>query len=139
MLDQDVALALAEITSSASLQSYLRTTPLKSSPLGSLSDSARKRFVESITFNEKGITGFNYADLQAELTPSQTYKVLSLFGAQHTTSMIPTGRIASPLDATIMESSGPSCPSQPCDYEDYECSDPHTCVTALTSICMRNC
>lgn len=143
MLDQDIALALAPVKSKQQLADYIRSTPSKASPLDALSPKARDRFLASVTFNEKGITGFSYEDLQAELTASQIYKILSLFGAQHTTSTLRKARVESPLDSEIMvpfgDGSGPLCPSQPCDYDGYKCEARATCAPNFNTICMRNC
>lgn len=142
LLDQDIALELAPIKSSVELQQHIRSLG-KNSPLSWLSTPARKRFIGSLRFNEKGITSFKYEDLQAELTASQIYQVLSLFGAQHTVAMMRNARVESPVDEQIMEPlmgpSGPLCPSQPCDYDGYECAKKATCATNINTICMRNC
>lgn len=142
MLDQDIALELAPIKSSAELQQHMMSAGMNS-PLSWLSTPARKRFIASLRFNEKGITSFKYEDLQAELTASQIYQVLSLFGAQHTVAMMRNARVESPIDEQIMKPlTDPSdvlCPSQPCDYEGYECAKKATCATNINTICMRNC
>lgn len=43
---------------------------------------SKKRFVESLRFNEKGVTSFTYSDIEAELSASQAYRLLSLFGLE---------------------------------------------------------
>lgn len=98
MLNEDIALSLAPIRSQAELQSYLRTTPKSTSPLERLSPAAKKRFLASLSFNENGITGFSYDDLESELTASQIYQVLSLFGAQHITSQLGGARVEAAID-----------------------------------------
>lgn len=128
------------------LDAYVESTPAALSPLSKLSPPARERFLASITFNEKGITGFRHDDLQVELSPSEIYRVLSLFGAQHTTALFKRARSETPADAAIMEplmqtapQSGPLCPSQPCDYDGYMCESRATCAPNINTICMRNC
>ena len=54
------------------------------SPLYLLSEQGRKAFLDSIVYRETGLAGYNYRPLEAELTPTEIYKVLSLFGAQST-------------------------------------------------------
>lgn len=161
-LEEDLALELAPIKSHDELHAYVENTPKFMSPLEALSPSGRERFLRSLTFNESGITGFSYDDLEAELTPSQIYRVLSLFGAQHLTTRMRGARIDTPLDSALMEArlnspapvilpkkrssqstqaqhDFPSCPTQPCDYEGYKCVKPSTCENSLRSICMRSC
>lgn len=140
VIDQDVALAMAPIKSRRQLEAHLQAAKSTASPLLALEPAARKRFLDSITFNDKGITGFSYTELQSRLTASQVYKILSLFGAQHTTSMVRGVRRENALDMEIMSPvDGPRCPSQPCDYEGYRCEGRATCAPNINTICMRNC
>ena len=142
MLQQDVALKLAPIKSTADLERHLRVAG-SSSPLAPLSAAGKRRFLASLKFNETGLTSFGYGDLQAELTASQIYQVMSLFGAQHTVSMMRNIRTQDAVDEQIMRPlggpPGPVCPSQPCDYESYECAKKATCSYNINTICMRNC
>lgn len=94
-------LMLAPIHSSADLASYLESRG-PDSPLGRLSPAASKRFIDSLTFNENGLTGFRTDDLQSELTATQAYRILELFGAQHTTPLLRGLTIETPLDEAIM-------------------------------------
>ncbi len=81
-LQRELDRALAPIKSYSELQSYLQTFPMSASPLNKLSPAARKRFLDSLQFNEKGLTTFRSADLESELSVSEIYAVLSLFGEQ---------------------------------------------------------
>jgi hypothetical protein len=141
LMDQDIALALAPVRSQVQLQQHLQTNG-RNSPLAALTPAAQKRFLASLRFNEKGITSFSYDDLQAELTASQIYQVLSLFGAQHTTAFMRNARVVTPMDQALLQplgTTGPLCPSQPCDYDQYECEKKGTCAAAFNKICTRNC
>lgn len=141
LMDQDIALALAPIRSQVQLQQHLQANGANS-PLATLTPAAKKRFLTSLRFNEKGITSFSYDDLQAELTASQIYQVLSLFGAQHTVSLMRNARVVTPTDQALLQplgTSGPLCPSQACDYDQYECEKQGTCAAAFNKICTRNC
>lgn len=142
MLQQDVALNLASIKSSSDLEEHLRTAG-RSSPIAALSGPAQRRFISSLKFNERGITSFSYDDLQSELTASQIYQVMSLFGAQHTVAMMRNVRVQDGVDEQIMrpllDPAGPLCPSQPCDYDSYECVKKATFAHNINTICMRNC
>jgi len=70
------------IRSRAELNDYLRTTAQSGSPIDCLAPSARSRFINSLVFTERGLGGFSPADLQAELTASQVFAILKLFGAE---------------------------------------------------------
>ena len=72
----------APIRSMADLSRYLDEHA--SSPFDAFSDRARELFVESLTFNEVGLTGFRTAEVESELTPQQAHAVLALFGVQGT-------------------------------------------------------
>ena len=142
MLKQDVALQLAPVKSRQDLEQHLRSSG-SASPLAALSESGKRRFIASLKFNDSGITSFSYGDLQAELNASQIYQVMSLFGAQHTVAMMRNVRIQDAVDEQIMRPlggpPGPVCPSQPCEYEGYECAKKATCSYNINTICMRNC
>ena len=141
LMDQDIALSLAPIRSTTQLQQHLQGNG-RHSPLAALTPGGQKRFLASLQFNEKGITSFSYDDLQAELSASQIYQVLSLFGVQHTTSFMKNARVVTPTDQALLQplgTTGPLCPSQPCDYDQYECEKRGTCAAAFNKICTRNC
>lgn len=130
----DLNLATAPIRSRSDLFAYLRGVAAPVSPLSKLSPGARERFLASLTFNENGLTGFSYEDLRIELTATEIYRVLSLFGAQHDTALIGGVRIQSASDAQIMEN-----PLPPDDHEGYACVGRATCNTRPSFICMSGC
>lgn len=53
------------------------------SPLLALSEEARRRLVDSISFGSRGVAGFRHDDLVAQLEPEGFYEVVSLFGMQY--------------------------------------------------------
>jgi hypothetical protein len=150
-IDNDMAM----IRSEADLKSYLQSAPISRTPLGKLSLSAQRQFLASLTFNEKGLTGFNYRALPDELSVSEIYQVLSLFGMQRTTAMIPDARIETSVDAAIMRHISPqACPPRGpkiqgsevspqfgCDGDrkEYRCESKGTCQSRNTYICTSNC
>ncbi|MCY0910650.1 hypothetical protein [Massilia antarctica] len=85
---EEVSQAVAPIKSQLDLQRYLKMVPPKSNPLYLLSPTARERFLASVTFNEKGLTGFGFEDLQRELSQAQIAKVLALFGSESSAKYI---------------------------------------------------
>lgn len=136
MQAQQVALSIstAPIRSRADLFTYLHGVSAPISPLYKLSPGARDRFLASLTFNENGITGFSYEDLKNELTASDIYKVLSLFGAQHDIALIKGVRAQSALDRAILLQ-----PMLIDDHEGYACVGRATCNARMSYICMTGC
>ena len=132
-----VALRLAPIKSDKDLHAYVRNN--KNSPLSELTPGARQRFIQSLTFNEHGLTSFQYTDLEAELTPSQIYQILSLFGAQDVTPLLENARIANNLDSEIMGKTGDGVVVPLGDHMDYQCVGRATCELSANRICMSSC
>lgn len=122
----------ALIQSIEDLNDHLQSTA--DSPLHRLSPAARQRFVDSLVFGENGLGGYQYADLEAELTASEIYDVLALFGAERTTSMITGARITNAADEAIMQMRRGDD-----DHKGYKCSGPGSCYTDTNSICTSNC
>ncbi|MDM5182315.1 hypothetical protein PO883_34710, partial [Massilia sp. DJPM01] len=105
---------MATITSSAQLTRYMKMTPPQENLLSALSEAARKRFLESLTFNEKGITGYRYAELESELTPTQIAKILSLFGSQANTTLFKKAVVKTEKDQRLLAGETPvlMCPKE---------------------------
>lgn len=68
------------LASRAQLDAYLRETPPGQSPLDALPPEAKKRFLASLQFNERGAFLFSTDDLGADLTTAQIVPILQLFG-----------------------------------------------------------
>ncbi|HEX2121466.1 MAG TPA: hypothetical protein VHL59_07475 [Thermoanaerobaculia bacterium] len=137
---RELAFLLAPIKTREDLDRYmaeLRQNPDARSPLNLLSPAARERFVNSLVFTERGLGGYYYGDLQSQLTASQIYRLLSLFGAQHTTPLVRGARIESRADQLIMLSDPVA--AAPADYEHYECVSRATCGPRTNYICTSNC
>ena len=128
------------IRSQGDLQRYLSATAGSGSPLSALSSGARTRFLSSITFNGKGITGFHYGDLQSELTASQIVAVLSLFGVEKDVAIIPNVRVETATDRRAIRAVQLlDPPGEGTDYKGYWCPSPGTCTVKNDSICTSNC
>ncbi|WP_448098081.1 hypothetical protein [Luteibacter yeojuensis] len=143
--------ARAPIKSEADLQNYL-VAEQPNSPLNKLSPAAKAKFLSSLRFGDKALGSYNYEVLENELTASQIYDILSLFGAQATTHLISGAMVRTSTDALIMK---PQAINRPCgpgidscdsgggdgdtDYEGYGCGRPHTCIVEPGSICMHSC
>ncbi|MDT9000812.1 hypothetical protein RQP53_16160 [Paucibacter sp. APW11] len=149
-LDQiELQRQLAPIKSAQDLTEYLNRK-LPDSPLNKLSPAARKRFIESLRFNEKGLTTFQYTDLESELSVSEIYQVLSLFGVQHYAAGIRGARISSPTDRLISNANfcapylapalSQATPARGlCDHDNYQCIGRATCESSGGRICTSNC
>jgi hypothetical protein len=138
---RELAFLLAPIKTREDLDRYLeelRQNPEARSPLHLLSPGARDRFLNSLVFTEAGLGGYYYGDLQAQLTASQIYRLLSLFGAQHTTPLLKGARIESRADQIIMGNEIAPV-NEPADYKDMECVSRATCGPRLSYICMSSC
>ena len=136
---------LAPIKSENDLTRHLQDIQ-HSSPLDKLSPGGKQHFLASLRFNENGLVSYDYSDLRAEMTASEIYQVLSLFGAQHTATMIKDARIVDEADKLILTSPQPNsiivrCVDEGCggDHQGYFCSGLHTCSKALDQICMNGC
>ena len=154
-LQRDLANLGAPIKSERSLSRHL-SAGLTDSPLGRLSQPALRRFLASLQFNERGLATFRYTELEAELTPTQIYQVLALFGQQHQTSKLKHARRVTPLDDELMAGGIPGVqpanfmcfedqyspigsPSQCGGHHNYRCASPGTCSPSQEQICTDNC
>lgn len=134
-------LAMAPIKSESDLTRYLGRMP-KDSPLRLLSNGARQRFIKSLRFGSQGLGSFSYKGLETELTASQIYRVLSLFGVQRSTSLIKGARVVTQADKAVMdvpdsETASESAPMM--DHLDYWCASRATCSRSAGDICTGNC
>lgn len=128
----------APINSQLLLQEHIQALS-PDSPLQSLSNAARDRFVSSLRFNEAGVTSFSYRDIVNELTYTEAYRLLSLFGAERTLGKIPTLRSAQPEDGLIRDLSRQYNGGGEDDHPGYFCSSRATCSRSSQEICMTGC
>ncbi|WP_266159975.1 hypothetical protein [Dyella silvatica] len=129
---------LAPIKSQDDLVRYLATTPKAQSPLEWLSPGAKQRLLASLFFNENGLVSYDYADLVNELSASQAYQVLGLFGAQRTMGALKGIRVSNEADRLVT----PPVISQremEDDHEGFRCVGPHNCSSYPDMICMTGC
>lgn len=150
ILERDLAFMIAPVKSRAALEHHLKEAG-DSSPLKALSTPARLRFIDSLTFSAKGLSGFDSQDMVSELTAKQAYRILALFGEQHVTPMMKNLRVEDQIDREILAKktplAGEKCGTYPfCtggdplgDYEDMKCESHGTCAYDLYKICTSNC
>jgi hypothetical protein len=126
----DEAQPVSQIRSAKELDIYLQTTP--DSPLDRLSILAKQRFVDSLVFSENGLGSFRYSELEV-LSATEVHQILSLFGAERTTSMIKKVKVLTDSDRAVMRLR----PSG--DHDGYYCSGRATCSANSANICMSSC
>lgn len=133
---RDIALALAKVRSTKDLS---RLDAESRARLDKLSPKARARFLASLTFSDKGLSGFDYTVLVDELTATEIYRILELFGQQHITSMLSDVKVESSTDNLIMSLSKDPTMKMRADHMKYRCETRSTCVSSTPHICMSSC
>lgn len=90
----------APIKSRAELIAHLEKG---NSPIDALSDAGRQMFLDSLEFGDNGLASFRKVELEAELTPTQIYEILKLFGFQRAISGFSSARIETQADLDLLE------------------------------------
>ncbi len=124
-------MANAPVKSPSDLSTY-ESEHVTSSPLNALSPMMKQLFVNSIRYNEKGVTTIRY-DVLESLSPTQVYQILSLFGMQSLTPSLNL-RSASPLDKQIMSLHPNLMP-----LKGYYCEGKGTCRQNASEACSDAC
>jgi hypothetical protein len=115
-----------EIRSTQELESYLQTTP--DSPLNRLPVDVRQSFLNSLRFNENGLSSYRYTDLKA-LPAADVAQILGLFGIGHTTSLLPKNNTTSNFNQ-IEDQGG---------IDDKYCFSAGSCAPMSGWTCTDNC
>lgn len=125
-----LALERAPLKSATDVYQYSQAMPKNLSPLSALSDSERDRFIQSLRFNEKGLTQFDYSILKG-LPTAKVYKILALFGMQSGTELI----------SATPKSNGDTAPQMiMADFLlDHYCESKGTCREDNSRACTSNC
>ena len=110
---RDIEQFLAPIKSAQDLQAHLANRLGRGSPLDALSPHARERFLAGLSFNARGLTGYRYDDVEAELSVSQAFELLGLYvnGGEHVAA----------------------------DHYNYRCASRASCEFSRNFICMTGC
>lgn len=135
ILEMHVNHLKAPIRSRVELERHLATGD---SPIYALSDGARELFLESLVFGENGLASFRKAELEAELTPTQIYEILSLFGFQGAITGFGNARIETQEDLKLLSTStaGNVLTSGRCgQYVEGRCWSAATCKVTLNYCC----
>lgn len=125
----------APINSVVRLQEHLQNLS-QDSPLRAFSVPSRQRFVQSLRFNESGVTSMRHQEIVEELSYSEAYRVLALFGVTRILTKLPLLRSENADDERIRASKSPPFHE---DHYRYACTGPHTCSTSSQDICMTGC
>lgn len=136
-----IAMELAAIKSKNQLHKYLQSSPEDLSAFSGMTGAQLRQFVSGLTFNERGLTGFDPTPLR-QLSPSQVYRILSLFGMQSGTSKIaaaPRSEIDRDLNISPLGIGGELGNSDGPFLEGYRCEGQHTCRESQRAACTSNC
>lgn len=141
--------------STALIKSENQLSILETHPIwNELSSYAQSEFKSSLTFNDKGLTTFNFGVLEEELTVSKIYNLLSLFGQQAYASFMVNARVETDADVLILNrpmlnqreerpnnynDTNISIMVLPGDRMHYRCSERATCSPSENDICTHNC
>jgi len=129
----------AEIKSRADLARH-ESERDRPSPLDALSKEGRREFLKSLKFNELGLASYRYDALERELTVSQAYLILALFGAQDEVAMLDGLEVETDLDREIKALGEVSAQcSGGGDLKGYMCSARATCAPAEKLVCRGTC
>lgn len=138
-VERKLAFEMAPVKSLDDLIAYLNSEAYEDSPLGKLSAGAQQRFLESLVFTDRGLGSFSYQDLRNELTVTEIYQVLSIFGSQRVTTAIPGLRAVSDSDNLIIRSLSFPDKNRMMGHAEYWCSSRVTCSRSASQICTSNC
>ena len=115
----------ALIKSQKDLEFYL-TIKDKAFPLNLLNEKDKVTFVESLKFNDAGLTSYNYTILE-NLKEDDVFKILALFGFENNTTI-------------IKKPNENRCLMMKCnDYVNYKCVGRGSCQQSTGYICTSNC
>jgi hypothetical protein len=102
ILDQTIQMHSALIRNRQELDDFMRMNTGSMNPLNQLSPDGRRRFLAGLDFDELSQGGFpDTFDIEAELTLSQAWRLLGLFGAQWAVELMPDIRVESKDDRAI--------------------------------------
>lgn len=133
------SLLLAPIHSRATLKNYLANTNLAVSPLRYFDSYSRQMFISSLTFNDNGLTGFSFSDF-SQMSPTQIYEILQLFGAQYLTSVFAKGPVSTATDDLILQAATVNPLVRASGLHYYHCDGHHNCVySGADEYCMPSC
>jgi len=134
-----------EIAPVKSLQDFYRQQAHQSRGIdafGKLTPKSRAEFIAGLVFGERGLASFNFKVIEDELSFSEAYDLLGLFGVQYTIKHMKGLKVRSNADLLVKE--GTIRPMACCDENEsgekgYRCESRGTCALSQTHICTDNC
>lgn len=135
----DMGLLSAPIRSRKDLSRHMRDARENGSPLRALGKDGTRKFIASLRFNENGLTSYRYDILEQELSVTDAYLVLSLFGAQDDIRMLDKARVDSQLDNDLLAVGDVAAMCSGGDYKDMQCSARATCAPMTRHVCKASC
>ncbi|MFK2876664.1 hypothetical protein [Rhodanobacter hydrolyticus] len=140
LLAQKTNLSTALIKNQGELQRFMQSNYNNAdNPLNKLPAAARMHFVDSLVFRSEGLASFSYDDLR-NLSVTDAYRILSLFGAQDSIGSIPNIKPVTDVDYNILAASPQLYPPY---LQDNICGSPsgngqYNCVGARSYTCNPN-
>lgn len=131
---RELSSAMAEVKSASQFARYMQQTRGSATPFSAMTPGALRRFSRSLVFTDRGLASYDYTDLQRELTASQIYAVLRVFGVEGSVSRIPGVKVRSRTDGLVMDAQ-----RLPADYNDMTCAARASCAPQTGWICTSNC
>ena len=94
----------------------MKITPQNKSPLRYLDAKSRKKFIDRLTFNKTGVTGYSFEVLKQNLTAQKAGEILALFGLQNDIPLIYD--ISRPHSIMADDQKGKWCNGGICEKDD---------------------
>jgi hypothetical protein len=133
--ERELAAALAPVKNRAQLDAYLREHRGASSPFHVLRPAALQRFSGGLVFNDRGVSSYDYTTLQRELTASQIFGILRVFGVEDSVSRIPGLKVRGHADRLVLATLHIRLDG----HHDMYCVAHGSCAPRLGWVCTSNC
>lgn len=100
---QELARELAPVKSRKDFEQLMQQDNAAAHAFARMGAENQATFVQRLTFNEKGLTGFNFKVVEDSLTVREAYQLLSVFGIQHVVRSLKGLRVESRTDVMIKD------------------------------------
>lgn len=132
--ERELAATLAPVKNRAQLEAYLREHRGASSPFHGLRPASLQRFSGSLAFNDRGMSSYDYTPLRRELTASQIFRILRVFGVEDSASRIPGMKVRSHADRLVVETH-----LRHSGHHDMYCVASGSCAPRTGWVCTNHC
>jgi hypothetical protein len=110
-------------------------------PLAALPEKTRIKFLERLRFTDRGLASYDYSFLTQNLSASQVYEILAMFGRQRDIVLIPSLSVENEIDQSLINliklQAANKCNNG--DRVGMECTRPGNCKRSTGNICTSNC